>query len=125
MHLNYLKSQSFFSFKGLCDFQYLPMAMQEDGTYHDITDKVELPNILDSKDNILEKDDSIPLYLPPLAFSRTDIPQDYYFRREVRDERVTHPGIQLSLRKKLLNYSFEQSPIFGFFFFKLSFLWFL
>ena len=100
------------------------MAMQEDGTYHDITDKVELPNILDSKDNILEKDDSIPLYLPPLAFSRTDIPQDYYFRREVRDERVTHPGIQLSLRKKLLNYSFEQSPIFGFFF-KLSFLWFL
>ena len=93
MHLNYLKSQSFFSFKGLCDFQYLPMAMQEDGTYHDITDKVELPNILDSKDNILEKDDSIPLYLPPLAFSRTDIPQDYYFRREVRDERVTHPGI--------------------------------
>ena len=79
-----------YNFQGLCDFQYLPMAHEGNGVYSDISEKVAPPHVLETKDELMEKNDNIPLYLPPLAFSRTDTPQDYNFRREVRDEKIAH-----------------------------------
>ncbi|XP_040573290.1 general transcription factor 3C polypeptide 5 [Lepeophtheirus salmonis] len=86
-----------FKFMNLCDFQYLPMnrvtdsnkneeqslqdETENDILYEDIYDKVYMKN-LESSDWINKKDKEAPLFLPPAAFSRMDVPQDYHYRRE-------------------------------------------
>jgi len=70
-----------FKFNNLCDFQYLPMVYnQEDKSHSDIYSQVYPGNNKLASNTWLYQD--APLFIPPAAFSRMDLPQDYQFRRE-------------------------------------------
>jgi len=69
-----------YKFSNLCDFQYLAMAKREEGAAHSsIYSQVYSDRRLVST-SWLDKD--APLFLPPAAFSRMDLPQEYQYRRE-------------------------------------------
>ena len=80
-----------YNFQGLCDFQFLPMSKNPNGSYKDITKQVDVPSVSVSREELCTNSESTPVFLPPLAFSRTDQPQDYFFRKEVRDKKITLP----------------------------------
>ena len=68
-----------FKFNNLCDFQYLPMVYnQEDKSHSDIYSQVYPGNNKLASNTWLYQD--APLFIPPAAFSRMDLPQDYQFR---------------------------------------------
>ena len=75
-----------YKFNNLCDFQYLPMVYNsQDNSHTDIYSRVYPGNekLVDS--SWLDQDAAAaaaPLFIPPAAFSRMDLPQDYQFRRE-------------------------------------------
>ena len=70
-----------YKFNNLCDFQYLPMVYNpDDNTHTDIYSKVYPGN--DKLVSTSWLDQEAPLFIPPAAFSRMDLPQDYQFRRE-------------------------------------------
>jgi len=73
-----------YKFNNLCDFQYLPMVYNaEQNTHTDIYSKVYPGNskLVDSS-WLDQAPATTPLFIPPAAFSRMDLPQDYQFRRE-------------------------------------------
>ena len=88
-----------FKFQNLCDFQYLPMQRKEkDGekqkrTYESIYDRIYFDRLVDS--SWLEQSESSspspPLFLPPAAFSRMDVPQDYQYRRDAASDKSNSP----------------------------------
>ena len=81
---------SAYQFEGLCDFQYLPMIKNSEGKYDSIKNDVTYEKLPTAKDLSENKDKArTPLFLPPMAFSRTDTVQDYYFRREARDVKTS------------------------------------
>jgi len=51
----------------MVDFQYLPMQYKNDGVYESLYDKVVLNDVI-TKEQYLSTD--VPLYLPPISFSR-------------------------------------------------------
>jgi len=87
-----------YRFTNLCDFQYLPMARNPideavnlDNDQTEPVDPVpETPSHLSIYDQVYFKrlvdsnwlDTPAPLFIPPAAFSRMDLPQDYQYRRE-------------------------------------------
>ena len=70
-----------YKFTNLCDFQYLPSVYNPgDNTHTDIYQQVYPGNDRLVPSSWLNQ--SSPLFVPPAAFSRMDLPQDYQFRRE-------------------------------------------
>lgn len=63
----------------MVDFQYLPIQRSEDGIKYEpvfrdiVPQKIERPSWLQRP---------VPLFLPPLIFSRFDQPTDYHFRKD-------------------------------------------
>jgi len=64
-----------YRFNNLCDFQYLPMSESHESIY---------PQVYSGSTLVPSSwlDAPAPLFTPPAAFSRMDLPQDYQFRRE-------------------------------------------
>jgi len=64
-----------YRFNNLCDFQYLPMSESQTSIY---------PEVYSGSTLVSSSwlDQPAPLFTPPAAFSRMDLPQDYQFRRE-------------------------------------------
>merc|ERR1712142_691752 len=64
-----------YRFNNLCDFQYLPMSESHASIY---------PQVYSGSTLVSSSwlDAPAPLFTPPAAFSRMDLPQDYQFRRE-------------------------------------------
>ena len=87
---------STFKFGNLCDFQYLPMVRKktEDNQqakqpeYESIYHRVFFDRLVDSEWVTSEEGENAPLFLPPAAFSRMDVPQDYQYRREAASDKV-------------------------------------
>jgi len=72
-----------YKFSNLCDFQYLPMVYRpRDNSHIDIYDQVYPGNEKLVPSSWLTPPSPSPLFVPPAAFSRMDLPQDYQFRRE-------------------------------------------
>ena len=70
-----------YKFNNMCDFQYLPMVYDRETNSHtSIYSQVYPGNESLVPSSWLEQ--SAPLFIPPAAFSRMDLPQDYQFRRE-------------------------------------------
>ena len=70
-----------YKFNNMCDFQYLPMVyQQETNTHTSIYSQVYPGSESLVRSEWLEQE--APLFIPPAAFSRMDVPQDYQFRRE-------------------------------------------
>lgn len=65
------KVTSWFQFKNMCDFQYLPMKTNKDGTADDILPNIEFKRFTQIED--LNR--SVELFLPPVFFSKIDTPQ--------------------------------------------------
>ncbi len=61
----------------MVDFQYLPMAKKEDGSYVDISENLFINEL--KKRSWVEESDA-KLFLPPSIFSRIDNPIEYAFR---------------------------------------------
>ena len=81
-----------FKFQNLCDFQYLPMQRREENgekKYESIYDSVYFDRLIDS--SWLEDKRASPLFLPPAAFSRMDVPQDYQYRRDAASDKSNSP----------------------------------
>ncbi|CAI9738629.1 Hypothetical predicted protein [Octopus vulgaris] len=75
-----------FRFQGMVDFQYLPMISHSTGeneakTFSSIFDKLVVKSPEDVKD-WLKVD--VPLFLPPIIFSRMDTPMEYLYRSEMQ-----------------------------------------
>lgn len=66
-------------FQGMCDYQYLPAVKKTDGSYESILDKI-MPRSYTTSTEFFSR--NVPLFLPPLIFSRYDTPQDYGFRND-------------------------------------------
>ena len=72
-----------YKFNNMCDFQYLPMVHNpQDNSHSDIYSQVYPGNESLVPSSWLDQNNSTPLFIPPAAFSRMDLPQDYQFRRE-------------------------------------------
>jgi len=70
-----------YRFNNLCDFQYLPMAKAEEeeaASHVSIYDQVYFKRLVPSS----WLGQPAPLFIPPAAFSRMDVPQEYQYRRE-------------------------------------------
>ncbi len=84
-----------FKFQSLCDFQYLPVVKEDKATgtsksgpgYRPIYDEIYFDRLVELP-WLQQGGKSAPLFLPPAAFSRMDIPQDYQFRREAASEKT-------------------------------------
>lgn len=76
-----------YRFQGMVDFQYLPMVAKpsspgsQDKEYMSIFEKLIVRNPGDIKD-WLQND--VPLFLPPIIFSRMDMPMEYLYRSEMQ-----------------------------------------
>ena len=84
-----------FKFQNLCDFQYLPMQRTErDGEkkYESVYNSIYFDRLIDSSWLEEGKEGSpSPLFLPPAAFSRMDVPQDYQYRRDAASDKSNSP----------------------------------
>ncbi|KAL4219697.1 General transcription factor 3C polypeptide 5 [Mactra antiquata] len=69
-----------YKFQSMCDFQYLPMRRNSDGTYEDIYKKVKIDKLVPLKEYWSQ---DVPLYVPPMAFSRVDNPVDFQYNKEM------------------------------------------
>ena len=71
----------------MVDFQYLPMFAKpsspgsQDKEYTSIFDKLIVKNPGDIKDWL---HNDVPLFLPPIIFSRMDMPMEYLYRSEMQ-----------------------------------------
>lgn len=76
-----------YRFQGMVDFQYLPMIAKpsspgsQDKEYMSIFDKLIVKNPGDIKDWL---HNDVPLFLPPIIFSRMDMPMEYLYRSEMQ-----------------------------------------
>lgn len=77
----------FFFVLGMCDFQYLPMKREENGSYQNLLDQLVLKTITPSREYLSREG---PLFIPPMIFSRMDTPQDYNFRSDRGHRNVTY-----------------------------------
>ena len=62
----------------MCEFQYLPVARKEDGSYENLLEDVVMRKLTPMSDYINRK---LPLFIPPVIFSRFDIPQGYGYMK--------------------------------------------
>lgn len=83
-----------FSFDGMCDFQYLPVIKVENpgasqsistkeshcGPYKEILSQL-VPGFEDDRDEYMAR--NLPLYLPPLLFSRRQLPVSFQFEDDL------------------------------------------
>ncbi|XP_037083418.1 general transcription factor 3C polypeptide 5-like [Pollicipes pollicipes] len=74
---------STFRFTNMCDFQFLPM----DETGKSIYDQVVPTSCLDTE----YPNRQAPLFVPPVAFSRVDTPQNYCYRRPPTNRLMNGP----------------------------------
>ena len=70
----------FLAFSAMADFQYLPMQKKDDGQYESFYDKIVL-NKLTSYNEYFNRD--VPLFMPPLLFSRVDTPCDFLYKPDI------------------------------------------
>ena len=77
-----------YKFEGFCDFQLLPMEKTKDDEYKSIRDELVVKKLMSTKDMKEDSTEKSTLFLPPMAFSRMDTPQDYQFRKEMRSEKI-------------------------------------
>lgn len=70
-----------YRFNNLCDFQYLCMERVKDGGHKSLYNEVYFGDKGLVTSSWLERKD-VPLFVPPAAFSRMDLAQDYQYRRE-------------------------------------------
>ncbi|GLH00761.1 hypothetical protein R5R35_002683 [Gryllus longicercus] len=77
-----------FTFKNLCDFQYLPIGRDASGTMQNIYDSL-VPNGIPSSDWLKQR---AMLFLPPAVFSRMDSMQMYLYRKEATDQAKSTPA---------------------------------
>lgn len=101
-----------YKFSGLCDFQYLPM-VRKDSQYESIKSQTMLDHLPTTKE--MEEEGNTPLFLPPMAFSRTDTIQDYHFRRDTEKKDLPENIIgrtrqRRSLYNCFLTYDAENVP---------------
>ncbi|XP_056009972.1 general transcription factor 3C polypeptide 5-like [Ostrea edulis] len=67
-----------YKFNSMADFQYLPVVKGSDGKQEQIHDKIVLTGFQD-RNEFLDRD--VPIFLPPVIFSRFDCPdKDYLYR---------------------------------------------
>lgn len=69
----------------MCDFQYLPFQRKENGSYESILDKLVVKPFM-ARSEFLARD--TPLFLPPVLFSRLDMPQKYSFEADKMRRRL-------------------------------------
>uniref|UniRef100_A0A0B6YA37 Transcription factor IIIC subunit 5 HTH domain-containing protein n=1 Tax=Arion vulgaris TaxID=1028688 RepID=A0A0B6YA37_9EUPU len=81
-------------FDKLCDFQYLPVTKEANGKYKDILSIIR-PNIKDDRTEYFSR--NVPIFLPPISFSRRELPAPYNFETEAGDHIDSVVGID---RKK-------------------------
>lgn len=60
-------------FTAMCDFQYMAVNRNDDNTYTDLYDKIVVDNLVSYKEYTSR---DVPLFIPPLMFSRVDKPCD-------------------------------------------------
>lgn len=77
-----------FTFKNLCDFQYLPIGRDASGTMQNIYDSL-VPMGIPPSDWLKQR---ATLFLPPAVFSRMDSMQMYLYRKEPTDQTKTTPA---------------------------------
>ena len=91
-----------FTFKNMCDFQYLPTERvtanaadtekdkygdnQEPVLHRPILSKVHYGDCLPDAEWLASPKEESPLFLPPAAFTRMDQPQDYHFRKDTSSQ---------------------------------------
>ena len=83
-----------FKFQNLCDFQYLPMQRKEESgekKYESIYDSIYFDRLIGSSWLDDKEASRSPLFLPPAAFSRMDVPQDYQYRRDAASDKSNSP----------------------------------
>ncbi|XP_025114194.1 general transcription factor 3C polypeptide 5-like [Pomacea canaliculata] len=76
---------SSYKFQAMCDFQYLPFQRKENGSYESILDKLVVKPFM-ARSEFLARD--TPLFLPPVLFSRLDMPQKYSFEADKMRRRL-------------------------------------
>lgn len=88
-HLEVLgKVTTTFTFKNLCDFQYLPISQDTNGVMQNIYDSL-VPTGVPSSGWLKER---AMLFLPPAVFSRMDSMQIYLYRKEAADQAKSIPA---------------------------------
>ncbi|KAL5012603.1 hypothetical protein ScPMuIL_011154 [Solemya velum] len=70
-----------YQFKAMADFQFLPMQKKDDGQYESLLNKLTFKDQINYQE-YCNRD--VPLFIPPVIFSRNDMPGDYLFRKEVQ-----------------------------------------
>ncbi|KAH3795020.1 hypothetical protein DPMN_148565 [Dreissena polymorpha] len=70
-----------YRFASMTDFQYLPMRSTATGEYESIYEKVVIDHLV-SRKKYFSTD--VPLYIPPMTFSRVDRPVDFSFRAPIK-----------------------------------------
>lgn len=93
--------QTLFKFKSKCDFQYLPMNMDENGKMRSIVHTL-LPARLD-EDNLKKwLEEPAEYFLPPAAFSRVDTQtmNTYMYRRDKQDKDEPDPDPLIGRTRK-------------------------
>lgn len=78
--------ETMYTFNSMADFQYLPVVKSKNGKLEQIHDRIVLSDFVDRNEFI---DREVPVFLPPVIFSRFDYPdKDYLYRDAV----VHKPG---------------------------------
>ncbi|XP_052788655.1 general transcription factor 3C polypeptide 5-like [Mya arenaria] len=70
-----------YRFQAMADFQYLPMQLKPDGQYENIYNKVVIDHLVPRSKYF---DSDVPLYIPPLTFSRVDKTIDFNFKLPIK-----------------------------------------
>ena len=90
----------------MCDFQYLPVALNSTGQMESLIEKV-IPSELD-EDKYFAQD--MPYHLQPPSYSRTDIPTDYYYKPDQIQHRPNYPPLADPLESNLIGRNRARRP---------------
>nr|XP_022327588.1 general transcription factor 3C polypeptide 5-like isoform X1 [Crassostrea virginica]XP_022327589.1 general transcription factor 3C polypeptide 5-like isoform X1 [Crassostrea virginica]XP_022327590.1 general transcription factor 3C polypeptide 5-like isoform X1 [Crassostrea virginica]XP_022327591.1 general transcription factor 3C polypeptide 5-like isoform X2 [Crassostrea virginica] len=71
--------ETMYTFNSMADFQYLPIVKGNDGNMEQIHDKIVFNTFMD-RNEFLDRD--VPVFLPPVIFSRFDYPDKAYLYRD-------------------------------------------
>ncbi|ESN96593.1 hypothetical protein HELRODRAFT_189301, partial [Helobdella robusta] len=103
------------TFTSLCDFQYLPMTQNKNGTYTSFHDDITFKDV-NLRDYSQWVQKPVPLFLLPPFFSRFDQPFQYCFREKATEKQFNFPknciGISRSRRPHFTNlFKFSSSCV--------------
>ncbi|XP_046542986.1 general transcription factor 3C polypeptide 5-like [Haliotis rubra] len=77
-------------FTAMADYQYLPVERKEDGSCRNLLPELHLTG-LTGREEFLSRD--VPLFMPPMIFSRIDTPVEYLYRPDKVMNRNAQKGL--------------------------------